>query len=192
LKLHGVAKAQSVVQGPQSWNLLAWHARYFDQSFNQLDSGQADLFSGGGTFNWSIKEGDKTDFKISFPTTKYYRIQTLGLSTCTGTGWWDDIQIYGNGSLLFYSSLEDDKLWFKIKDTRPQVGWVGVATDQLNGWHHYVGTYDGNYLKIYVDGILKSSLLHRGTINPSTSDLIIGNLSSGSLDEVRVYNKAIY
>ena len=42
-----------------------------------------------------------------------------------------------------------------------------TALSSLTGWHHWVGTYDNNVLKIYRDGVLKSSNT-TGTNKPIT------------------------
>ncbi len=69
-----------------------------------------------------------------------------------------------------------------------------TATNDSN-WHHAVYTYDGTTDKIYVDGALAASgtsthqtaavtAAYLGTYNAS------GELFAGSLDDVRVYNRA--
>ncbi len=68
-----------------------------------------------------------------------------------------------------------------------------------NQWHHAVGTYDGNNLKLYVDGILISTT---PSINPiyyaSYGGAAIGrdgdysgSYFNGALDEFRIYNRAL-
>jgi len=70
-------------------------------------------------------------------------------------------------------------------------------------WHHFVGVYDGTYLKTYLDGVEElSNNIGSVTINVETSSFMIGanpyensespeNYFDGVVDEVRVYNKSL-
>ncbi len=75
-------------------------------------------------------------------------------------------------------------------------------SDFGTGWHHVAGTYDGQYSKIYLDGVLKATN-DAGAIYPIqysyNNSLIIGaeassgadafgNYFNGSIDEVRIWN----
>ena len=62
-------------------------------------------------------------------------------------------------------------------------------------WHHYVGTFDGSVLRVYVDAGTPTTTSKTGTIATSTNALYLGRNTSGtsyggSLDEVRIYNIA--
>ena len=67
----------------------------------------------------------------------------------------------------------------------------------LNTWNHVVGTYDGTSQKIYVDGVLRSTVSLTGTINTSSNDALVGLYNygdyclTGNVGAVRVYNKAL-
>ena len=69
---------------------------------------------------------------------------------------------------------------------------------ETNRWYYIAGTYDGDTLKIYVDGILSglapaqiaignTSLLHIGYQDLPSSEYFL----NGRLDEVRIYNRAL-
>jgi hypothetical protein len=73
-------------------------------------------------------------------------------------------------------------------------------------WHQVTGTYDGNTLKIYLDGILRNQVTAAGTIHyeddnyvtlgaeagpGSTPDLQCPHFFRGGLDEVRIYPVAL-
>jgi hypothetical protein len=53
-------------------------------------------------------------------------------------------------------------------------------------WHHVAGTYDGSLLWLYVDGKLKSAMVHEGNVSPMVTTSF---LSFGSEDG-RTYNVA--
>ena len=75
------------------------------------------------------------------------------------------------------------------------------------GWHQWVGVYDGTKISIYLDGKIENSLPHTGPItnghngddpwfvigkdyHPSTG-VEPGRWNKGSVDELRIYNRAL-
>lgn len=71
------------------------------------------------------------------------------------------------------------------------LGW------NLNEWHHIVFTYDGINMILYTDNTQQTPSPTTGTINVSDVDLLIGkrsasaNYLNGSIDDVRIWNKAL-
>ena len=68
----------------------------------------------------------------------------------------------------------------------------------LNTWTHVALTYDGIALKLYVNGVLRSSRPQAGAIVASTNPLRIGGnvvfpseYFAGMIDDVRVYSRAL-
>jgi concanavalin A-like lectin/glucanase superfamily protein/PASTA domain-containing protein/Big-like domain-containing protein len=71
----------------------------------------------------------------------------------------------------------------------------------LGVWTHLAVTYDGTTLRLYVNGVLRSSLTASGGIAASTAPLRIGGNTvfsvpgteyfAGLIDEVRIYNRAL-
>lgn len=94
-----------------------------------------------------------------------------------------------------YLNGDDDKIYFCIDDG-VNVSWAMPAGLQDN-WHHVLGTFDGNKLRLYYDGLQKASKEHAGSIGTNSRDLCIGATSSGTLpfngiiDEVLVYDRAL-
>jgi hypothetical protein len=62
-------------------------------------------------------------------------------------------------------------------------------------WYHVVGTYDGNVMKLYINGEeAASNTIGSHTIDATTVGLWIGWMSGywdGNLDEVAIYNAAL-
>ncbi len=68
----------------------------------------------------------------------------------------------------------------------------------LDTWYHVVGIYDGEELKLYVNGNLENTnTAPSGNIDTGSAKLAIGTWSSlidyfqGTIDEVRIYDHAI-
>ena len=86
---------------------------------------------------------------------------------------------------------------------------VGISTSNTaqspealtTGWHHLVGIRDeGNYLKLFVDGVEKDSVYDptSGAIDSGGEPVTIGGLLPagyerfiGLIDDVRIYNRAL-
>lgn len=66
-----------------------------------------------------------------------------------------------------------------------------------NKWINVIGTYDGNMMKLYIDGVLEDSLQISGKIVSFGKDLYIGRFNNfnystpGTIDEIRIYNRAL-
>ena len=81
---------------------------------------------------------------------------------------------------------------------------VGFNKKSLSGWNKLTGTYDGSNLKIYLNGVVQSTLPLSGSISYNNNNSIqIGAEASdgtnpdyslaftGSIDEVMIYNRAL-
>lgn len=97
-------------------------------------------------------------------------------------------------------------LEFYIYDSTVQgqwTQWIAVnytlPTDWVNNWHHVAGIYDGNTLKIYIDGnIVNTKDVSSNSINPGNNyvlgigrDVEKGRGFNGLIDKARIYNKAL-
>jgi len=73
----------------------------------------------------------------------------------------------------------------------------GPSQLPANQWAHLVSTYDGQYQRIYVNGVEVAKRAQTGLIQQSTGALRIGGNSvwgeyfQGYIDEVRIYNRAL-
>lgn len=75
-------------------------------------------------------------------------------------------------------------------------GWrtaqYSTAISDTTTWHHAFGTFDGSNVKIYTDGVLRTTTAFSGSINNDNQRLNVGRLINGTqaynglLDEVRV------
>ena len=74
---------------------------------------------------------------------------------------------------------------------------VGLNPIPLNTWSHLAATYDGQTLRLYVNGVQVGSAAANGTVRKTTYPLFIGRESlydnhfAGTLDEVQIYDHAL-
>ena len=99
-----------------------------------------------------------------------------------------------NGGLLFYVS--DGQNFYKSPEAAAAAIWDGL-------WHHVVGTFDGSFVHLYVDGQEVGATSAPGAVigyNLSvTNDAFIGTFNGdpgffsflGQIDEVAVLNRAL-
>lgn len=79
--------------------------------------------------------------------------------------------------------------------------WVNaLAPDDLRGtgWRFLAGTYDGAYVRFYIDGVLKTTTPATGQMANNKNNLFIGSYNNGTsgffngtIDEVRIVNRSL-
>lgn len=70
---------------------------------------------------------------------------------------------------------------------------------RINHWYSIVYTYDGQTSKLYVNGVLKNSVIEPTTFTPTTTPLYIGKTPNesfpyyfnGVIDEIRIYKRVL-
>jgi len=93
---------------------------------------------------------------------------------------------------------DDGRLWFSLEG----VGVIQAGQPPLNEWHHIVATYNGSFMRLYMDGVEQSSGAATGSILYDNNTVLIGADSnqadhtpdegwSGFIDEVLIYNRAL-
>lgn len=71
------------------------------------------------------------------------------------------------------------------------------TTLAVDVWKHIVATYDGTNCRIYIDGVLDTTTAMTGAIDATSTDCLIGALTSstqlysGYIDNARIYNRAL-
>jgi glucose/arabinose dehydrogenase/PKD repeat protein len=111
-------------------------------------------------------------------------------------GYWNDVIIKEDGQyyLLADSPAGTPATGGTFHPFGPLQGPSGLAPNQ---WTHLASRYDGSTLQLYVNGALVASQALTGPILPSSLPLQIGGHSlygeyfTGSIDEVRIYNRAL-
>lgn len=70
------------------------------------------------------------------------------------------------------------------------------ASFNSNQWTHFVGTYDGTDIKVYIDGVLKATTNSPGIIKGYVEEFTLGaingqNYWNGDVDDLFIYHKAL-
>src|SRR5579862_3990393 len=113
---------------------------------------------------------------------------------------WDD----NTGNYQFdFQVYTDSKLWFQLQNGA-NVGlvWQGTTVINLNQWYHVAAVADAStgQVSLYVNGVLEtlqSQTSWDGTIRNVNMEMNIGRKAtggdywSGSIDDVRIYNRAL-
>lgn len=80
------------------------------------------------------------------------------------------------------------------------LGWKVLSAPYpgKDSWHHVAATYDGAFMRIYIDGVLANQMAIAGSISVNTNPLSIGyqhgypkEYFKGTLDEVRIWHRVL-
>ena len=156
----------------------------------------------GGCFNFNgssnyINVGDKQDLNLSSGGTisAWIRIPSSWVGSAypsvagkgASAGWDSD------GWSLF--AFSDNKIGIGMRNGTFTVSpsFTNTIKDQ---WTHIVGTWDGTTIRLYQDGVQKTSASQTITPPQTSTSFIIGRGPSsyyfgGLIDDVRVYNRAL-
>ncbi|MBI4547349.1 MAG: VCBS repeat-containing protein [Ignavibacteriae bacterium] len=102
-------------------------------------------------------------------------------------------------NLYYNSDNNDDTFYFNlfVGGSYYSVSFGRTAAGLISGnWFHIAGTYDGNSMNLYANGVLAGSATVSGSINSGSGNLYIGRKwdgvyrFGGELDEIRISNIA--
>jgi hypothetical protein len=75
---------------------------------------------------------------------------------------------------------------------------TSVGTIAVGDWHHVLGSYDGQTIRVYIDGWLQGSTSAAGTMSNGNQVVTIGARSpnrqyyfGGAIDDVQIYDRAL-
>jgi hypothetical protein len=73
---------------------------------------------------------------------------------------------------------------------------VSTTTFAGNTWYHIAATYDGSFIRLYINGVLNTSTSYTGPVNVSSNSFRLGGgvtnyFLNGRLDNTRLWDKAL-
>lgn len=79
--------------------------------------------------------------------------------------------------LTFFSPPEPGHLWFVYQPAAagPPRAFVSVREIELNRWTHVAVAFDGEEVRLYIDGMLDAQFASAGRIRASSAPLLVGN-----------------
>jgi probable HAF family extracellular repeat protein/predicted outer membrane repeat protein len=113
---------------------------------------------------------------------------------------WQAIITKGDSAWRLSTAMNERKFHFTVTGGPPWQYINGEFEVPADEWHHVCGTYDGLYVRLYVDGIEDpaSPLAYSEGIGVNSYDVCIGENQErpdrywdGMIDDVRVYSRAL-
>jgi len=115
---------------------------------------------------------------------------------------WTAIVSKGNSTWRLSTVRDERRFQFAVTGGPPWHYVNGEMTVDAGEWHHVCGTYDGAYIRLYIDGVedpaSRAIVAYSGRITSNDSDVCIGENSErpgrywhGLMDDVRIYSYAL-
>ncbi|RLI21210.1 hypothetical protein DRO54_04330, partial [Candidatus Bathyarchaeota archaeon] len=103
----------------------------------------------------------------------------------------------GGQAPRYYHRDTDKTLFVRLQTENNNITKIGTANLlPFDEWHFTTITYDGEFLRLYVDGVLDVSEPATGKIlshnnNASIGGAVTNHFFNGAIDEVRIYNRVL-
>ncbi|MEM6334190.1 MAG: LamG domain-containing protein [Planctomycetota bacterium] len=114
---------------------------------------------------------------------------------------WVQADVWTTGDHLISKGADDQyRLWLHDAGTLEfwlkGVGTISTPAPSAGVWQHVAATYDGDEMRLYVNGVLMTSAAVTGAIDTTTDALYLGSDGSqhyfdGRLDDVRLFGRAL-
>lgn len=163
-------------------------------------AGTSGYYSAGKVGPWAGMFSWATANSISIPITN---TSTMPSSAMTVSAW-VNVSANVNYSIFLQSNWANVGSWTLLGNTAGALfGVIGPGPTQHNAiyplspgtWHMLTGTYDGQNVKLYVDGTLESTNALSGQtlnqISPLVADFNASTAFTFEDDDVRLYNRAL-
>ena len=167
-------------------------------------NGNNGTLQGGASWTTSGKYGNAISFNgtsayVNVPSSSSLQLRSgmtleAWVNPSRLTGIWRDVIYKGNDNYYLEADSTSAKPATGGTFSSPIFGTGALTT---NTWTHLASTYDGATLRLYVNSAQVSSQLPSGPMATSTNPLqiggdgIYGQYFQGTIDEVRVYNRAL-
>jgi PKD repeat protein len=116
----------------------------------------------------------------------------------------DGVLVRGKTKVAYGLELEADRRLRFVANAGAPAGavgggtWTSTGVVPLGSWHHVAVTYDGTWVRFYIDGALDRVVPVAGLVFGRVTDALVvganprdGGYFDGLLDDVRIYNWAL-
>ena len=150
-------------------------------------------------FDWSTQDNIEVPYQESQTATEALTLEAWLYPTA-----WDNIyarynRIVSKQPVYLLRGANNGHAHFQIFTENH--GYQGVSDADVmatNEWHYVVGTFDGRYLRLYVDGTLRGTteLPEEDSISTNEADIFVGESPrlnegfTGTIDNVAIYKRA--
>ncbi len=103
----------------------------------------------------------------------------------------------GEASEGFTFYLFKGRVRMLVRHTAESYAHANVAAPTAETWTHYLGTYDGETIRLYVNGELAAETAASGEVNGGQDDVFVGSLNDyerflrGRMSDIRVWKRAL-
>jgi hypothetical protein len=114
---------------------------------------------------------------------------------------WTAIVTKGDSAWRLSTITRQPRFHFAVSDPAVGAHWInGSTVVPLGQWHHVAGTYDGSFIRLYIDGEEDpaSPVAYSGPISVNNWPVVLADNAEvpdmafvGRLDDVRIYNCAL-
>ena len=202
--VHGGQNGDGVVWNPDEGRVAFWN---MDEGAGSTAGGD-DLVGEIYGAEWVADEerGTVLSFDGDGDYVKFSNSDQLNIQGDQMTlGVWFKLPENGDGGALVFKNTQylmrlDSFGRASFMVYNPKWSYVSMSgSDRITDteWHYATGTYDGQSLKVYIDGKELASSPSTGDIKPKTADVLVGSQVAGTnefeglMDEVSIYNRAL-
>jgi hypothetical protein len=153
-----------------------------------------------GSNDWlKVEDGPDLDLKSGFTLEGWIYLRDI---TTRMPPWPEQIMLRKNNAYalgVIPSTFNDFQAWLYINGSWQKYCFEDnlLQANYLNKWRHVALTYDGSYVRLYLDGLIDSIYLQTGEVNLSDSPLYLGGEETGAgnaylygdLDNIAIYSR---
>jgi hypothetical protein len=186
---------------PLNYNLEGSYS--FDNTLKDGTSQLADAVPSTRLISFGTDRKGNLKSAIYFDSTYGVTIANVPQQTNTSLSVWLKYASPTNSATLVASQSKGPHIgqWLDKYITAVELDNIGAFGDGNgfsvnNSWHHVVITYDGSFIRTYLDGALKSAYPKSGAIAPTTAKYFlghdfIGRYWKGYMDDLRFYSRTL-
>ena len=151
--------------------------------------GQALLFDGSDDF---VNMGTSATYATSNMTVSFWARSNVAPANPDGLMGKTNLDTWSQGWGFFFQSATEVRFFIEGYNTN----FAKKTSIAPTNWTHYVGTWDGATVQVYVNGVAGTSDAYAGAIT-TTNPFEIGRLGTntynhnGQIDDVRFYSRAL-